>query len=193
MTIAVLPIKQFGHAKQRLDRDDRAAVMRSMAERVLRAVAASSVGRLLVVTADADAAVLARGHGAEIVVEPGLLGHSAAAALGVARALELGAERVLLLAGDCPLMSAADIDALLADHAGAGVVVLPDRHGTGTNGLLLQPPDAIAPAFGPGSCARHQALAADAGVPCAVDERTAFAYDVDTLDDLDAARDVRAA
>ncbi len=36
---------------------------------------------------------------------------------------------------------------------------MPDRHGTGTNGLLLTPPDAIAPSFGPGSCERHRALA----------------------------------
>ena len=42
-------------------------------------------------------------------------------------------------------------------------VVVPDRHGTGTNGLLLTPPDAIAPSFGPGSCERHRALARAAG------------------------------
>ena len=174
MTIAVLPIKRFSAAKTRLERDDRAAVMRGMAERVIRAVVASSVRRLLVVTADADAAVMARGHGAEIVTEPGLVGHSAAASLGVARAIELGAERVLLLPGDCPLLSAADVDALLAAHAGPGVVVLPDRHGTGTNGLLLCPPDVITPAFGPGSRARHEQLARSAGARCVVDARTAF-------------------
>ena len=38
---------------------------------------------------------------------------------------------------------------------GRRVTIVPDRHGTGTNALLLSPPDAIAPAFGPDSCARH--------------------------------------
>ncbi len=37
------------------------------------------------------------------------------------------------------------------------MTIVPDRHGTGTNALLLAPPQAIAPAFGPGSCERHAA------------------------------------
>jgi 2-phospho-L-lactate guanylyltransferase len=192
-TIAVLPIKRFAQAKQRLDRADRADVMRGMAERVLRALAASAIDRVLVVTGDAAAAQLARDHGAEVVDEPSLLGHSRAASLGVERAMALGARRVLLLPGDCPLMSAEAIDALLAAHAGPGVVVLPDRHGTGTNGLLLEPPDAIAPAFGPGSRRRHEELAAAAGARCVVDERQAFMFDVDTVDDLKAANALEAA
>jgi 2-phospho-L-lactate guanylyltransferase len=193
VTIAVLPIKRFSAAKQRLERDDRAAVMRSMAGGVLAALRGSAIERVLVVTSDADAAALGREHGAEIVEEPGLLGHSAAATLGVTRAMELGATRVLLIPGDCPLMRAEDIDALLAAHRGPGVVVLCDRHGSGTNGLLLEPPDAIAPGFGPGSRARHEQRAADAGARCVVDERPAFAFDVDTVDDLAAIDGVRAA
>jgi 2-phospho-L-lactate guanylyltransferase len=194
-TVAVLPIKRFSHAKQRLARDDRGELMRSMAAGVLAALAASAVDRFLVVTADAEAATLARRHGADVVTEPGLLGHSAAASLGVARAVELGARRVLLLAGDCPLMRAADIDALLAAHdpGTPHVVVLADRHGTGTNGLLLCPPTAIAPAFGPGSRERHERLAAEAGVPAVVEHRAAFAHDVDTLEDLQAVDRQRAA
>jgi 2-phospho-L-lactate/phosphoenolpyruvate guanylyltransferase len=192
-TVAVLPIKRFTHAKQRLERPDRDGLMRAMAERVLRALAEAALDGVLVVTADADAAALARGHGAEVIDEPALLGHSRAAALGVEVAVERGAERVLLLAGDCPLLRTADIDALLDAHAGAGVVVLADRHGTGTNGLLLAPPRAIAPAFGPGSRARHERLAAEAGVACVVEEREAFAFDVDTLDDLAAVEQARIA
>jgi 2-phospho-L-lactate guanylyltransferase len=193
-TVAVLPIKRFAHAKQRLDLDDRAAVMREMAEGVLVALAASSVDATLVVTGDDDARALAVEHGAGVVEEGELRGHSAAAALGVAAALEDGARTVLLVAGDCPLLTAGDLDDLLGEHAGAatpGVVVLADRHGTGTNGLLLTPPDAIAPAFGPGSCERHATLAAEAGLPCVVDHRVAFAVDVDTVDDLAAVERAR--
>ena len=193
VTIAVLPVKRFTAAKQRLDRDDRAAVMRDMVEGVLCALRESAVERVIVVTGDADAAELARAHGADVVDEPDLLGHSGAASLGVARAMDLGARRVLLLAGDCPLMSADAIDELLDAHGGPGVVVLCDRHGTGTNGLLLEPPDAITPAFGPGSRERHEGLAADAGAACVVDERPAFQYDVDTVDDLAAVEGARAA
>lgn len=193
MVAAVLPIKRFAAAKQRLERADRDALMRAMADGVLAALEGSAIADVLVVTGDADAAALARAHGAAVVDEPALLGHSAAASLGVRHAIGAGATRVLLLAGDCPLLRAGDIDALLGDHPGPGVVVLPDRHGTGTNGLLLAPPDAIAPAFGPGSRTRHERLAAAAGVPHVVDERPAFAFDVDTLDDLAAVERARAA
>ena len=193
MTVAVLPIKRFAAAKQRLDRDDRAAVMREMVAGVLRALGASRIERTLVVTGDADAAALAAEHGCEVVDEPVPLGHSGAAARGVARAEALGARRVLLLPGDCPLMTGTAIDTLLAAHTAPGVVVLCDRHGTGTNGLLLEPPAVIAPAFGPGSRARHERLAAEAGARCVVDDRAAFAFDVDTVDDLAAVDELRVA
>jgi len=191
-TAAVLPIKRFDAAKQRLDLDERAGVMREMAAGVLAALQASSLDAVLVVTADAEARALAEAHGAEVVEEGELRGHSAAAALGVRAALRRRATTVLLVAGDCPLLTASDLDDLLAAHgATPGVVVLADRHGTGTNGLLLTPPDVIDPAFGPGSCERHAGLAAAAGVPCTVDHRVAFALDVDTLDDLAAVAQAR--
>jgi 2-phospho-L-lactate guanylyltransferase len=65
-------------------------------------------------------------------------------------------------------------------------VVVPDRHGEGTNALLLEPPDAIEPSFGPGSCARHVRAARAAGVAHAVVDVPTLALDVDTGDDLEA-------
>jgi 2-phospho-L-lactate guanylyltransferase len=71
----------------------------------------------------------------------------------------------------------------------AEVVIVPDRHGTGTNGLLLTPPDAIEPAFGPGSCERHRALARAAGARCQIERPASLLLDVDTGDDLAALAD----
>jgi 2-phospho-L-lactate guanylyltransferase len=71
----------------------------------------------------------------------------------------------------------------------AEVVIVPDRHGTGTNGLLLTPPDAIEPAFGPGSCERHRALAHAAGARCLIERPASLLLDVDTGDDLAALAD----
>ncbi len=192
-TVAVLPIKAFAAAKQRLAADlgePQPDLAERMAGGVLdELIKASGLERVLVVTRDPAAVALAAGAGAEVVDEREPLGHSAAASLGVRRAIELGAERVLLAAGDCPLLSAADVDDLLARHSGPGVVILADRHGTGTNGLLLAPPDALAPAFGPGSAERHAGLARAAGVPYAVESIPAFALDVDTAEDLALARE----
>jgi len=66
------------------------------------------------------------------------------------------------------------------------VAVVPDRHGTGTNALLMSPPDAIAPAFGPGSRERHIGRAERAGFDAAVESLESLALDVDTSDDLGA-------
>jgi 2-phospho-L-lactate guanylyltransferase len=168
---------------------ERASLAASMAERVLDALAAARrLDAVLVVTADPSARAAATAHGFEVVEEPVLAGHNAAAELGIARALELGATRALLVPGDCPLLSGDEVDGLLERHPGPGVVVVPDRHGTGTNALLLSPPDAIHPAFGPGSRDRHLGLA-----PAAVlDEVPGLLLDVDTPDDLAAVQRVSA-
>jgi 2-phospho-L-lactate/phosphoenolpyruvate guanylyltransferase len=183
-TVAILPVKRFEQAKQRLSVPARSSLAATMAGEVMNALAeARSLDRVLVVTDDEIAAGGAARLGFEVVPEPSLDGHVAAALLGIERAVVLGARRVLLVPGDCPLLSGADVDALLGRHDGPGVVVVPDRHGTGTNALLLEPPGAIRPAFGPGSRERHERLAAAAGVRCTVDDVPALAYDVDTADD----------
>lgn len=189
-TVAVLPVKAFRAAKTRLAEDlgrPQPELAAQMAEGVLRALCASKAEGVLVVTRERRVMDLADALGAEIVEEDELRGHSAAATLGILRAVELGADRVLLAAGDCPLLTTAEIDALLDRHISAGVVILADRHGTGTNGLLLTPPTAIPPSFGMGSRERHAELAHRRGVPWTVEDVPAFAFDVDTADDLAAA------
>ena len=186
-TVAILPIKRFDRAKQRLGGVDgrRATLAAAMASQVLAALAAArSLDAVLVVTGDPSARAAAEEHGFEIVDEPVLAGHSAAAQLGITRAMALPASRVLLVPGDCPLLAAEEIDGLLARHSGDRVVIVPDRHGTGTNALLLQPPTAIAPAFGPGSRERHERLAREAGIEAVVDEVPGLLLDVDTPADL---------
>src|SRR5207302_7322924 len=68
------------------------------------------------------------------------------------------------------------------------MLIVPDRHGTGTNALLLTPPDALAPSFGPGSCERHARQARAAGVAAEVVEVPSLATDIDTPEDLEADR-----
>jgi 2-phospho-L-lactate guanylyltransferase len=69
------------------------------------------------------------------------------------------------------------------------VTIVPDRHATGTNGLLLTPPDVIGPAFGPNSCERHRALAHAAGASCRLEHPASLLLDIDTGADLDALRE----
>ena len=94
-----------------------------------------------------------------------------------------GFERALLVPGDTPLVEPDDLAGLLAP-AGPGVVIVPDRHGTGTNALVLTPPDAIAPSFGAWQLRPPRRAAEAAGVPHRVERVAGLALDVDTPDDL---------
>src|ERR1700761_7153200 len=112
-------------------------------------------------------------------------GHNMAARRGIARARELDADRALLVPGDCPLLDPAEVDALLEEDAPApSVLIVPDRHGTGTNALVLTPPGALAPSFGPGSHKRHRDEATAAGVTKHTVEVPTLALDIDTPEDL---------
>jgi 2-phospho-L-lactate guanylyltransferase len=188
-TLAILPIKTFDEAKQRLsaelDPTPRRALVEAMFSDVLIALRrAKLVDQVLVVSADNVAQRIAGGYDA-MVVEDDDLGHSQAAARGAARALELGAERVLMVPGDCPLLSPTELDALLGRPAPSpSVLIVPDRHGTGTNALVVTPPDALAPAFGPGSHERHRQHAAAAGIHAETVEIASLALDIDTPEDL---------
>jgi 2-phospho-L-lactate guanylyltransferase len=191
-TVAILPVKRFARAKQRLragvDGDARERLAAAMVADVLAVLAGyAALERVVVVTAEESVAEAATAAGAHVVPDPDEAGQSAAAALGVLVARdELAAQRALLVPGDTPSLSVEDLDVLLA--RAEPVVIVPDRHGTGTNALLLRPPAAIAPAFGPGSCERHQSAAAAAGVDHAVVRLASLALDVDTPEDLAALR-----
>jgi 2-phospho-L-lactate guanylyltransferase len=192
---AIIPVKRFGAAKQRLveelDGGRRAGLARAMLADVLEACCeAESVDRLIVVTGERRAERIAMGQAqrtavpVEVFREPSDRGHSEAATLGIVRAKSLGAECAALLPGDCPLLDPAELDAALDRMAPRRVAIIPDRHGTGTNGLLLAPPDAIGPAFGPGSRERHAERAERAGFEVAIEELASLALDVDTPGDL---------
>ncbi|HEX2071938.1 MAG TPA: 2-phospho-L-lactate guanylyltransferase [Thermoleophilaceae bacterium] len=188
-TIAILPIKSFGAAKQRLagllGSGARQALVQAMFQDVLASLRrAEGLDAIAVVTANAVAARAARGERVVVLDDSEETGHNEAAALGVAYAVGHGFERVLLVPGDAPLLDPDEIETLLRDDS-AGLVVVPDRHGAGTNALLIAPPTAVAPSFGPGSCARHEQVAVAAGVRCRVDPLPSLAVDVDTPEDLD--------
>lgn len=187
--VAVITAKRFDRAKQRLagavENEKKAALVAAMLADVLAAVAESRmVGQVVVVTGEQTAADLARESGAEVIEDPEDIGHSQAAMMGVERAKQLGAECVVLLPGDCPLLDPRELDHLVSGLPDPWVAVVPDRHGTGTNSLVLVPPDVIEPAFGEGSCERHQRIARDAGVPYGVEELPTLGLDLDTPADI---------
>jgi 2-phospho-L-lactate guanylyltransferase len=186
---AVLPVKRFAAAKQRLaagvDEQRRRQLVEAMVADVLAAIGrARTIERTIVVTGDPIAQELAAEAGAEIVPDPADAGHIEAAQAGIARAEAEGARCVVLLPGDCPLLDPRELDRLLTGVPDHYVGIVPDRHGPGTNALVLSPPDAIVPSFGEGSCARHVAAARQAGIPFEVEKLATLGLDLDTPADI---------
>ena len=164
-TLAILPIKSFSQAKQRLRHElgdaDRRALVDAMFSDVLVALRRTgSLEGTVVVSGDRVAQRIAGGYGAAII-EDDERGHNQAAASGI-RARARGRDRArAAVPGDCPLLDPKELEQLLAHPAGdRSALIVPDRHGTGTNALLLSPPDVLAPSFGPDSCQRHLSDAA---------------------------------
>jgi 2-phospho-L-lactate/phosphoenolpyruvate guanylyltransferase len=188
-TLAILPVKSFGGAKQRLapalGSGSRQALAQAMFLDVLTSLRrVAGLDSVAVITSDPVAEEAARGERVRLLPDTEQAGQSAAALIGIRDALARGFERVILVPGDTPLIDPAEVAGLLARRRPVSIV--PDRHGTGTNALVLTPPDAIEPSFGPGSRERHVAAAEAAGLPHAVEEVPTLMLDVDTREDLDA-------
>ncbi|MBJ7470028.1 MAG: 2-phospho-L-lactate guanylyltransferase [Solirubrobacteraceae bacterium] len=185
--LAIVPVKTLDAAKSRLmealDAADRQRLVLAMLADVLMNLRrCTAVQRVVVVTDDREARHRAVAEGADVVADEDSGSHSAAALRGIAAAAHPH-DRVLLAPGDCPLVTVEDLDALLTTPQPA-VVVVPDRHGTGTNALLLDPPDAIEPSFGAGSLQRHLDVASALGVAARARVVPSLALDIDTADDL---------
>ena len=197
-TLAVLPVKRFDMAKTRLGTQllppQRRALAQAMVSDVLDALLASEwIEAVTVITNEQAVASFARQRGAAVLADPRESGQSDAAQIGIRAALEQGFERVLLVPGDCPALDGEALATLLErPMAPPAVTIVSDRAGTGTNALLLSPPDAIAPGFGPGSFARHRERSVQAGAAWHSEPLAALLLDIDTPADLAALRSTHA-
>ena len=106
-TAAILPVKSFSHAKQRLsgsvDDQLRRTLAAAMVGDVLDALAATgSIEATFVVTREPQAGEAALASRATVIADDSEAGQSAAAMLGVGRARAEGFERVLCVPGRLP-------------------------------------------------------------------------------------------
>jgi len=194
--VAVVPIRSLTGGKTRLatvlSPDARAALTRRMLRSVVAAALASgSVTSVAVVSPDPAALVLAASLDPAVIPIPQSAeapGLNPAIAQGVGVAAQRGASAVLILFGDLPLLTGDDVRNLL--RRDAPVVLAPDRHGTGTNALMLRlgtGPDSgrdFAFHFGRDSYAKHVDEAHRLGLDVATSLSVGTALDLDTPDDL---------
>lgn len=187
---AIVPVGSLDGAKSRLgavlDAEERLDLTLRLARATIAAaVAAERVDEVLVITPDDAIRSLAIEVGARPMRQRDSgLNHGIVTAR--AEAIAAGAEAVLILPIDLPDVTAAAIDAIAAtldEPERPMVAIVPDRHGRGTNGLLLAPPDAIDVCFGGDSAIAHEARAREAGARLVV-LAGPLALDLDTPDDL---------
>jgi 2-phospho-L-lactate/phosphoenolpyruvate guanylyltransferase len=191
---ALLPVKGFRNAKQRLSLLLSAAEREMVAEAMFRdvleqVVRARGLAGTYVVTGDDRVADIALSLGAKIVREPAENGETAAVDFARNRLKEAGHEAVLIIPGDMPLVRAEDIERVLAQvpegAAAPFALLVPSHDRMGTNALLLSPPDIIELRFGYDSFSYHMKQVSAQGLPIRFIENDRIALDIDEPKDLE--------
>jgi 2-phospho-L-lactate guanylyltransferase len=188
--VAIVPVGTLAGAKSRLgavlDAEERLDLTLHLARATISAVVASAgIDETLVVTPDDAIRRLADELGARPLRQRGG-GLNRGIDEGRDEAIAAGAAAILIVPIDLPNVTTAAIDEILAtlDRPRRPLVaIVPDRHGRGTNALLLAPPDAIDTCFGGDSRAAHAAAAAASGADL-VELGGPLTLDLDTPDDL---------
>ena len=193
MTIgAVLPVKDFGQAKQRLagllDASERRLLARAMAEDVLATLSrVQALSEIVVVTRDASARTLAARYRARVLTEPANDGQSAAVSRAAADLESAGVARLLQVPGDVPGASADETAAVIEAHGQGGapaVTLVPAHDRRGTNCVLSEPPGLLPFAFGRDSFGPHCRAARALGIEARIVPLPGLGLDIDTPDDL---------
>jgi 2-phospho-L-lactate guanylyltransferase len=178
----LIPVKHFHLSKMRLAEslpsDSRRRLGLAMLADVLRAT--EKWERRYIVTADLDAEAVGLAFGCTLVADPGEELNGAINA-GTRKAMQDGTARLLVLPADVPAVAADDLTRIFSAPE---PVVLARSWDGGTNALLRNPPEIIAPKFGPQSAEAHQAAAAANGLECATVDAPSLYYDIDRFEDL---------
>ena len=187
--VAIVPVGAIEGAKSRLgavlDAEERRDLALRLAEATVRAaVATPGIDETLVVTPDDEVRDLALRAGARPLRQ-----RSGGLNDGLRQAREeavaAGARAIIVLPIDIPQITADLLEPVvaLADTPEPVVAIVPDRHGRGTNALLLSPPDVIEFCFGGDSKDAHLGAARAVGARVEVLDGP-LTLDIDTPEDL---------
>jgi 2-phospho-L-lactate guanylyltransferase len=191
---ALMPVKGFRNAKQRLSAllgsAERETLAEAMFRDVLRQVLrARGLVETVVVTRDDRVAQIAESSGARVLRENAETGETDAVDFARTSLKNAGCEAVLIIPGDMPLVTSADIELLLgqipAPQVAPFALLVPSHDRLGTNALLLAPPDIIKLRFGYDSFSYHLSQVSAQGLPIRVFENEHIALDIDEPADLE--------
>ena len=191
---AIIPVKPLRRGKSRLSgmltEDERTALNQKLLEHTLMTLSTlKELDQVLVVSRDPQALTIARNHGAKTVQEDGQPHLNTALARATVMAKVHATHGVLVLPADLPLLEREDVLALIYRAVKPPVVVIaPDRHGKGTNALLICPAGQIEYDFGEDSFQRHCDRALQSGARLEIVELPSLGLDLDLPEDLEMIR-----
>jgi 2-phospho-L-lactate guanylyltransferase len=187
---AIVPVKPLKQAKSRLSevlsKEQGALLSRELLDNTLRTLASiPEVERTLVISRDSAVLAMARDLGAKTLAERASPELDGALVRATVVAQGYNVSSVLILPADLPFLSVEDLRHLIERSSPPPVVVIvPDRHGRGTNALLIRPPGLIAFDSGPESFHTHVERARRAGARIEVCDLPGLALDLDKPEDL---------
>ncbi len=193
---AIVPVKPLRRGKSRLagilTEDERAELNRALLQHTLETLSGlKEIEQVLVVSRDPQVLTIARNHGARTVREDGQPQLNTALKRATIVAQVYATRGVLVLPADLPLISREDALALVERATDPPVVVIaPDRHGKGTNALLISPAGLIEYDFGENSFQRHCNLVKKAGARLEIVNLPSLGLDLDSPEDLEIIRNL---
>ncbi|HEX2386406.1 MAG TPA: 2-phospho-L-lactate guanylyltransferase [Candidatus Binatia bacterium] len=189
---ALIPVKGFANAKQRLSAQLSSAERALLAETMMRdvvaeAAAARGFDGVYVVTGNEYVAKIAAALGARVILEAGENGETGAVEFALAELKRRDVDAALVVPADMPLVRATDFEQVIgaAPSAAPFALLVPSHDRMGTNALLLAPPDIIRLRFGYDSFTYHISQVAGGGAPLTVIENERIALDIDEPQDLE--------
>jgi 2-phospho-L-lactate guanylyltransferase len=194
---AIVPVKPLRRGKSRLagtlTEDERTALNQELLEHTLKILSSlKELAQVLVISRDPQVLIIARNHGAKTVQEDGQPHLNTALARATVMAQVHSIRGILVLPADLPLLTPDDVRVLIDRAVKPPVVVIaPDRHGKGTNALLMVPAGQIEYDFGEGSFHRHCARAKKSGARLEIVELPSLGLDLDLPEDLEMIRKLK--
>lgn len=191
---AIVPVKPLRRGKSRLagalSEDERTELNRTLLQHTLMTLSElKELEQVLVISRDPQALTIARNYGARTVREDSHAALNTALKRATVVAQVYATRGVLVLPADLPLISTEDIRALIERAVDPPVVVIsPDRHGKGTNALLISPSGLIEYDFGENSFQRHCDLVKKSGARLEIVDLPSLGLDLDVPEDLELVR-----
>lgn len=190
----ITPLKLVSEAKQRLSdvlsKEERRQLFQAMADDLLTVLGNHpDIDGVLLVSDEPIAHKLAKKYAVELIAESSLpaSGLNNVLQSAIAHLASRGVTEAAVLHSDLPLISAHEVSDMVARYRALkkpALLLAPDRHGTGTNGLVLSPQHPPELNFGENSFFKHCQQAQSLSLTFQSFTSKGLSLDIDNAEDL---------